>query len=95
MKQLCKECGKALKDKDSRKYFGKDVCSKCFNELTKEKPIIKLTGENGNAFNLLGIAKREMRQNYTKKEINAFIEEATASDYDNLLRKIMKYCEVK
>lgn len=59
-----------------------------------EKPKVKLTGEDGNAFAILGKVKRALRKAGMKKEASLFMEEATAGDYNHLLRTAMKYVEV-
>ena len=47
---------------------------------------VELIGEDGNAFNILGITAREMRRaGATEKEVADYHAEATAGDYDNLL----------
>lgn len=56
---------------------------------------VKLTGEDGNAFHILGTVTRAMRKaGYGDKETKAFVEEATKGDYDHLLRTAMKTVEV-
>jgi hypothetical protein len=56
---------------------------------------VQLTGEDGNAFAVLGNVQRELRAYFREsgwttgeamKEINAFQEEATNGDYNHLLR---------
>jgi hypothetical protein len=64
------------------------------NENSKtEKPVLKLLGENGNAFNLLGLARRVAVKNDMDWE--KIKTEATSGDYDNLLQVLMKYFEVE
>lgn len=60
------------------------------------KPIVKLTGQDGNAVIILGRASKALREaDYKQTEIDAFIKEATSSDYDNLLQTVMKWVDVK
>ena len=55
----------------------------------------QLTGQDGNAFNLLGIVQKEMRRaGIDKEERDAFFEEATSGDYDHLLATCMKWVDV-
>lgn len=49
--------------------------------------VVKLVGENGNAFAILGAVKRALRKaKVPEAEVDAFYKEATSGDYDNLLR---------
>ena len=60
-----------------------------------EKPYVKLTGEDENAFFILGRCGRAMRKaGWSKDQIDQFHKEATSDDYDHLLQTVMKYCEV-
>jgi hypothetical protein len=60
------------------------------------KPVVKLVGEDGNAWNLLGRVSRAMKAAGIPKEtIDAFFAEATDGDYQNLLRVVMTYVEVE
>ena len=53
------------------------------------KPILQLTGKDGNAFYILGAAQRVAKANGLDwDKIHA---EATSGDYDNLLRTMMQY----
>jgi hypothetical protein len=56
------------------------------------KPKLKLTGEDGNAYFILGRAQGVARKaNWTKEQIDAFMKEAKSSDYDHLLQTCMEY----
>lgn len=56
---------------------------------------VQLIGQNGNAFNILGICQREAREaGLTEEQITEFCEEAMSGDYDDLLRTCMKYFTV-
>ena len=56
---------------------------------------VQLTGENGNAFVLLGKVKQALRRNGVPEvTINEFREEAMSGDYDHLLRTCMKWVDV-
>ena len=56
---------------------------------------VKLLGENGNAFNLIGIVCRELRKNgVPKEEIDLFMKQATAGTYDDLLITCMEWVNV-
>jgi hypothetical protein len=57
---------------------------------------VKLVGEDGNAFLILGRVRNEMKKNNVPAEdINKFMAEATSGDYDNLLQTCMKYVSVR
>lgn len=56
---------------------------------------VQLTGRDGNAFVILGTVREAMRKNKVpKEELNLFLEEATAGDYNNLLQTCMKWVDV-
>ena len=60
------------------------------------KPTVKLIGEDGNAFYILGKVKSTLKQaGADKKYIDKYLEEAKAGDYNNLLITTMKYVEIK
>ena len=53
---------------------------------------VKLVGEDGNAFAILGRCQQAMkRAKCSKEQIDEFIKKATSSDYDHLLRTCMDY----
>ena len=57
------------------------------------KPVLRLVGEDGNAFFILARASKVAKQNgmdWTK-----ICAEAMAGDYDHLLQTMMKYFEVE
>ena len=57
---------------------------------------VQLTGESDNAFAILGAVKKAMRKaNVSEDEIKKFRDEATAGDYDELLRTCMKWVDVE
>jgi hypothetical protein len=61
-----------------------------------EKPRLKLVGEDGNAFSILGRARQAARAaGWSDAEWSAFRTQATAGDYDNLLRACLEHfdCE--
>lgn len=61
--------------------------------MHKEKPILKLAGEDGNAFAILARARRVAIEN--KMDFGVIQTEATSGDYDHLLQVMMKYFEVQ
>ena len=60
-----------------------------------EKPMLQLAGEDGNAFAILGKARRVARESgWSQDEIDVMLEEAMSGDYDHLLRTMMRYFDV-
>lgn len=56
---------------------------------------VKLSGTDGNAFAVMGAVTRAMRKAKVPEETRAeFISEATAGDYDHLLRTCMAWVVV-
>jgi hypothetical protein len=56
---------------------------------------VKLTGNDSNAFMVLGLCQRAARAaGLPKEEIDAFHEEATAGDYNQLLQTAMRWFEI-
>jgi len=68
-----------------------------YKEVTKgkqmPKPILKLLGQDGNAFAILGMARRVALKNGL--DWNAIKTEAKSGDYNHLLQTMMKHFEVK
>lgn len=57
---------------------------------------VKLTGNSGNAFAVLGLVQRTMKAaKVPPVEISAFFDEAMSGDYDHLLRTCMKWVNVE
>lgn len=57
--------------------------------------VVKLVGENGNAFAILGAVKRALRKaKVPEAEIDEFYREATSGDYDNLLRTCAQWVTI-
>lgn len=61
------------------------------------KPKCKLIGENGNIFNLMGIASRALKDGGMKDEAAEMVEKirTTAKNYDEALMIIAEYVEVE
>ncbi len=59
------------------------------------KPELKLIGEDGNVFFILGKAVREARRaGWDEEKIERFKEDAMSGDYDHALQACMEYFEV-
>jgi hypothetical protein len=66
-----------------------------FPEIKYPKIHVKLAGEDGNAFAILGRMQGALRRGGVKaEEIKKFMDEATAGDYDHLLRTCMEWVNV-
>ena len=60
------------------------------------KPTVKLVGEDGNAFSIMGHVKKALKHAGADKEyIDKYLEEETSGDYDNLLVVSMQYADVE
>jgi hypothetical protein len=62
---------------------------------TAERPVLTLIGQDGNAFNILGRARRALRLAGRGDEWAAFEVEATSADYQHLLAVVMQWFEVE
>lgn len=64
-------------------------CKKC-------KPPLKLSGEDGNAFFILGMAvKTAKKAGWSKEKIEGFIKKAKAGNYENLLQTCLDFFTVE
>ena len=60
------------------------------------KPTVKLVGEDGNAFFIMGLVKQALRRAGADKEyIDKYLNAATSGDYDHLLVVSMEYVNVE
>ena len=60
------------------------------------KPTVKLVGEDGNAFSIMGRVKQSLRRAGADMEyIDKYLNEATSGDYDHLLVVSMEYVDVE
>lgn len=58
--------------------------------------IVTLTGQDGNAFAVLGRCREAARDaGLSDEEIAAFMDEAMAGDYDDLLQTAMRWFEIR
>jgi len=59
------------------------------------KPELKLIGEDGNVFSILGKAMRAARQaGWSKEKIEKFQKDAMSGDYDHVLQLCTEHFEV-
>ena len=60
------------------------------------KPVVKLIGEDGNAFLILGKCIRvAKRATWSREKIDQFMKEAKSGDYDNLLCVVQNWFDVE
>lgn len=65
------------------------------SETKKKKPKLKMVGEDGNAFAILGRAKRAWdRAGGSKEEWSRISKEAKSGDYNHLLCTMMEHFDV-
>ena len=66
-----------------------------FRDAGLDKPELRLIGEDGNAFFVIGKALREAkRAGWSVEKIEAFKKEAMSGDYDHVLQTCMEHFEV-
>ena len=59
------------------------------------KPKLKLTGEDGNAFSILGRARQAMKKaGYSKQKIDRYQAEATSGDWHHLIATTTEWFDV-
>ena len=57
---------------------------------------VKLTGEDGNAMNIMGkVAGAIRKAGASQADIASFYEEAMSGDYDNVLQTAMRWVNVE
>ena len=63
---------------------------------TKRKPALQLSGEDGNAFSIIGRAIRALKDaGYSAAEVEEYRKDAMSGDYDHVLQTTMKWCDVE
>ena len=62
----------------------------------REKPTVKLTGNDGNAFAVMGAVTSALRRSgYTNEEVHEYQSQAMSGDYNNLLAVSMRWANVE
>lgn len=57
---------------------------------------VELIGQDGNAFNVLGLVNRALRKGgASNAEVSEFVAEATKGDYHRLLRVVQQWVTVR
>lgn len=62
--------------------------------MPKDKPKLRLVGENGNAFAILARARKALKRAGRSSDVEAFTKEATSGSYDHLLVTCMEWFDV-
>lgn len=63
--------------------------------MKDERPKLELVGQDGNAFMVLGLAKRAASEaGWDKEKFDAFLQKAISGNYDHLLRTVMEHFDV-
>jgi hypothetical protein len=64
--------------------------------MTETAPRLRLSGANGNAYNLLALAHQAARKaKWAEDRWESVRTEATSGDYDNLLQTLMRHFDVR
>jgi hypothetical protein len=63
--------------------------------MTKHPEVfVQLTGEDGNAFRILGATEKALRKGgVPEKDVKEYMTDARSGDYDNLLRVTMDWVD--
>jgi len=65
------------------------------NKKRVKRPALKLTGVDGNAFVILGLARSVGKKaGWSEAELDAMSDEAMTGDYDHLLWVVQKHFKV-
>lgn len=64
--------------------------------MPKYQVEVQLSGNDGNAFSIMGAVQKALKaEGATKAELDQYLAESMAGDYDNLLRVAMAWVEVR
>ena len=65
------------------------------NDVHYPQVMVELTGTDGNAFAILGKVQKALRAaGAPAEDVTAYFDEATAGDYDHLLKVTMTWVDV-
>lgn len=77
------------------KSMGKTAKKRLKEETMTLKPKVRLTGKDGNVFNLIGICSRALKEVGQMKERSEMLGRAmSAKSYNEALAILGEYCEV-
>ena len=64
-------------------------------EFTKKKPKLKIIGEDGNVFFILGMAQRAAKKaGWEKEKLDKFMADCMSGNYDHVLCLCQKHFEI-
>jgi hypothetical protein len=65
-------------------------------EMPKYQVEVQLSGNDGNAFAIMGAVKKALKgAGASSEELSEYLAESMAGDYDHLLRVAMEWVEVR
>lgn len=64
------------------------------DEIRHPEVEVQLTGQDGNAFAVLGVVRKALVDAGHQDEVETFFAEATSGDYDHLLYTCMRWVTV-
>ena len=62
--------------------------------MTKTNVRVKLIGEDGNAFSIIGRVSKALRRGGYADLVKLYVDDATRGDYDHVLQTTMKYVAI-
>lgn len=68
------------------------MTTKLIGEMT-DKPKVRLVGEDGNAFAIMGRAVKALKSAGYREQAKEYQERATSGDYNNLLSVTLEYVD--
>ena len=78
-------------------YSGRTPLNKKVGQVMAEYAVsVQLSGNDGNAFAVMGAVKSALKKaGASKEEIEQYLTDSMSGDYDNLLRVAMEWVKVK
>ena len=65
------------------------------HQMSKYNVEVQLSGNDGNAFAIMGAVKSALKKaGASKEELDQYVSDSMSGDYDNLLRVAMEWVEV-
>jgi hypothetical protein len=64
--------------------------------MATKKPVVHLIGENGNIFNLMGLASRALKKAGLHDQVKLMLDDVTSQpDYDHALVALERWVEIE